>query len=105
MLSMHISIICNYIQYIYVNFNDIYAPIKGYKHTYLIWLIGKQAGKILFVIIFSYFIQLRLSRSRGLNTSAKSLLGVPIINTETEQNLVSRDLHSRFIFIGKQDLI
>ena len=37
--------------------------------------------------------QLRLSPSRAdkSNTSAKSLLGVTIKNTQTEQNLVSRD--------------
>ena len=37
--------------------------------------------------------QLRLSPSKAekSNTSAKSLLGVTIKNTQTEQNLVSRD--------------
>ncbi len=37
--------------------------------------------------------QLRLSPSKAekSNTSAKSLLGVTIKNTQTEQNLISRD--------------
>ena len=37
--------------------------------------------------------QLRLSQSKAgkLNTSAKSLLGETIKNTQTEQNLVSND--------------
>ncbi len=50
--------------------------------------------------------QSRLSPSKEekLNTSAKSLLGVTIKNTQTEQNLVTTDTSSQFIFIRKKDL-
>ena len=36
-------------------------------------------------------LRLSLSKAEKSNTSAKSLLGVAIKNTQTEQNLVSRD--------------
>ena len=41
--------------------------------------------------------QLRLfpSKAEKSNTSAKSLLGMTIKNTQTEQNLISRDTYSR----------
>ena len=43
--------------------------------------------------VYIQLFQLRLSPSKAekSNTSAKSLLGVTIKNTQTEQNLVSRD--------------
>ncbi len=56
-------------------------------------------------VIQLFQLKFSLSKAEKSNTSAKSLLGVTIKNTQTEQNLVSRDTYSRFIFIRKQDLI
>ena len=52
-----------------------------------------QSGQSAHVNIHIQPFQLRLSPSKAekSNTSAKSLLGVTIQNTQTEQNLVSRD--------------
>ena len=59
-----------------------------------------QSKSRAYYILCIQLFQLRLSPSKAekSNTSTKSLLGVTIKNTQTEQNLVSRDTYSRDLY-------
>ena len=55
------------------------------------WLICGFKIRSTFISIQLFQLRLSPSKAEKSNTSPKSLLGVTIKNTRTEQNLVSRD--------------
>ena len=73
--------------------NEIVIHNKSIGNKVITFLTFEHIFYIYFEDNSIQLFQLRLSPSKAekWNTSAKSLLGVTIKNTQTEQNLVSRD--------------
>ncbi len=64
-------------------------------------IVGPTFRISIYADIQLFHLRLSPSKAKKSNTSAKSLLGVTIKNTQTEQNLVSRVMYSRDLYSQK----